>query len=104
MEEQLVMRINEILESNKIDDRDKKHIADLLSSYKCFRHQLLSAYDNGFVNKAKIKDLLKRYKKQKENACDIADHDSFMFACGGIFALEQLLKREVYDVTDHQSI
>lgn len=24
MEEQLVMRINEILESNKIDDRDKK--------------------------------------------------------------------------------
>lgn len=102
MEEQLVMRINKILESNKIDDRDKKHIADLLSSYKCFRRQLLSAYDNGFVNKDKIRDLLKRYNKQKENAND--DYGSFMFACGGIFALEQLLKREVYDVTDHQSI
>lgn len=80
----------------------KKHIADLLSSYKCFRRQLLSAYDNGFVNKDKIRDLLKRYNKQKENAND--DYGSFMFACGGIFALEQLLKREVYDVTDHQSI
>lgn len=102
MEEPLVMRIDEILKNEKLTKREKKHISDLLTSYKCFRSQLLSAYDNGFVNKAKIKDLLKRYNKQKENAND--DYGSFMFACGGIFALEQLLKKEVYDVTNHQSI